>query len=142
MTLFPVFFQIAESIFVALREDKQGGTVLEKAWVFHDADGDFEVKNSGRTWWFGTTTYWKEYIDGSAKGLKVYISYPEYQTFQEVGRKLWGYFNRWGDFVPGTKRQTLPIFDEFQRIVGYWDKEAKHLLSRPREVWQKRSSLN
>ncbi|MGO4185142.1 hypothetical protein AB4Z17_28640 [Paenibacillus sp. TAF43_2] len=64
--------------------------------------GAFTIGNS-KNGWFSSTNYFKTYESGTTEG----ISKDEYNFWKAEGRALWGYLDRWGNFVPGLFNPRL-----------------------------------
>ena len=98
--------------------DAGRGYSLERGYdvtYFHDSwgTGSFYVQSQRGFLWL-LTTYYKVYVDkGKNQVLRVAIPYEEGQALEAEIQKLYGYWNWYGGFVPGTERKAPPTITYF-----------------------------
>lgn len=125
--------QIAETAFVQAR-DENAGIPIKAPFVYHDDGGDFTVSESYGYFLAGLIkynhTYAKTYKNGPRAGQIQSIDSDAFEKYKAEGKQRWGYISFWGNFVPGTERSSIPLFDEYGKLVGYADKDGKHFYPR------------
>jgi len=105
-----VFTGVAFTHAIRVNHDIQTSNMVFASHVFHDENGAFTVQS--RITWLGNSRDWQiTYLDGLLTGQVVPITRSEFNELVALGRELFGYVNIWGQFVPGTLRPYLPIFE-------------------------------
>ena len=101
--------------------DQARGYTLERGYdttYFHNASGTetFIVQSVGCIW--TGYTYYKVFVDERHNEVRrVEIPYAQFKAFEAEVERLYGYWNWWGGFVPGTLRKTPPVI----RHVGPYE---------------------